>query len=48
MLAFDDGYSYAEIAHILLLGYETIRRHIKDYFKHRKLWFQGIVVVKAF
>ncbi|MDB6096510.1 MAG: family transposase, partial [Francisellaceae bacterium] len=28
VLAFDDGYSYVEIARILLLDDETIRRHI--------------------
>lgn len=37
VLAYDDGYSYTEIARILLLDDETIRRHIKDYFKHKKL-----------
>ena len=31
VLAYDDGYSYTEIAGILLLDDETIRRHIKDY-----------------
>jgi len=37
VLAFDDGYSYAEIAKILLLDDETIRRHIIDYFDKNKL-----------
>lgn len=38
VLAFDDGYNYSEIAKILLLDDETIRRHIKDYFsKDKKL-----------
>ncbi|MBX3709085.1 MAG: helix-turn-helix domain-containing protein [Gammaproteobacteria bacterium] len=31
VLAYDDGYSYSEIARILLLDDETIRRHIEDY-----------------
>lgn len=33
----DDGYSYSEIAKILLLDDETIRRHINDYEKLQKL-----------
>jgi len=37
VLAYDDGYSYSEIAHILLLDDETIRRHIEDYVKSQKL-----------
>lgn len=37
VLAFDDGYSYTEIAKILLLDDETIRRHIIDYFDKNKL-----------
>lgn len=37
VLAYDDGYSYAEIAKILLLDDETIRRHIKDYQREQKL-----------
>lgn len=37
VLLHDDGYSYSEIAKILLLDDETIRRHIKDYLKHLKL-----------
>ena len=37
VLAFDDGYSYSEIARILLLDDETIRRHINDYQQENKL-----------
>jgi transposase len=37
VLAYDDGYSYSEIARILLLDDETIRRHIDDYIKEKKL-----------
>lgn len=37
VLAYDDGYSYSEIARILLLDDETIRRHIDSYFKEHKL-----------
>ncbi len=37
VLAYDEGYSYSEIARILLLDDETIRRHIKDYFDKNKL-----------
>lgn len=37
VLAYDDGYSYSEIAKILLLDDETIRRHIEDYFIKEKL-----------
>jgi len=37
VLAYDDGYSYSEIAKILLLDDETIRRHITDYFEKNKL-----------
>lgn len=37
VLAYDDGYSYSEIANILLLDDETIRRHIDEYFKENKL-----------
>ena len=37
VLAYDDGYSYSEIARLLLLDDETIRRHIKDYFDKNKL-----------
>jgi transposase len=37
VLAYDDGYSYSEIARILLLDDETIRRHIDDYQREKKL-----------
>src|SRR5437762_7876143 len=37
VLAYDDGYSHSEIAKILLLDDETIRRHIDDYLKKDKL-----------
>src|ERR1700728_2406183 len=37
VLAHDDGYSYSEIAKILLLDDETIRRHIDDYQREQKL-----------
>ena len=37
VLAFDDGYSYSEIAKLLLLDDETIRRHIEVYFSKNKL-----------
>lgn len=37
VLAYDDGYSYSEIAHILLLDDETIRRHVDDYLRENKL-----------
>jgi transposase len=37
VLAYDDGYSYSEIARILLLDDETIRRHIDDFLKEEKL-----------
>jgi len=37
VLAYDDGYIYSEIAIILLLDDETIRRHVKDYFRKNKL-----------
>jgi transposase len=37
VLAYDDGYAYSEIAKILLLDDETIRRHIHDYFSNYKL-----------
>jgi transposase len=37
VLAYDDGYSYSEIARILLLDDETVRRHIEDYLKKEKL-----------
>jgi transposase len=37
VLAYDDGYSYSEISRILLLDDETIRRHIDDYQREKKL-----------
>ncbi len=37
VLAYDDGYSYSEIARILLLDDETVRRHIKAYLSGKKL-----------
>lgn len=37
VLAYDDGYTYTEIARILLLDDETIRRHIELYFSKQKL-----------
>lgn len=37
VLAYNDGYSYSEIARILLLDDETIRRHIEGYLKEKKL-----------
>lgn len=37
VLAYDDGYSYTEIAKLLLLDDETIRRYIKDYVECKKL-----------
>lgn len=37
VLAYDDGYSYSEIAKILLLDDESVRRHINDYFSKKKL-----------
>ena len=37
ILLYDQDYSYAEIAQILLLDDETIRRHVKDFFKRNKL-----------
>ena len=37
VLFFDNGYSYSEIAQLLLLDDETIRRHINDYQQENKL-----------
>lgn len=37
VLAYDDGYTYAEIARILLLDDETIRRHLDAYYKTKRL-----------
>jgi transposase len=41
VLAYDDGYTYSEIARILLLDDETIRRHINGYHKDKKLFPQN-------
>ena len=38
VLAYDDGYNYSEIARILLLDDETIRRHIEGYLKEKRLF----------
>lgn len=37
VLLYDNGYSYSEIASILLLDDETIRRHVEGYFTQNKL-----------
>ena len=37
VLMYDDGYSYVEIAKVLLLTHEAIRKHIGDYQKASKL-----------
>jgi len=37
VLMYDDGYSYSEIARVLLIDDETVRRHLMDYFKKNKL-----------
>lgn len=37
VIAYDDGYNYSEIARILLLDDETIRRHIDDFLREKKL-----------
>jgi transposase len=37
VLAYDDGYSYTEIAKILLLDDKTVARHIDDYLQEKKL-----------
>ena len=37
VLAYDEGYTYSEIARLLLLDDETIRRHIEHYQKKNKL-----------
>lgn len=37
VLLHDKGYNYSQIAEILLLDDETIRRHINDYFSSHKL-----------
>lgn len=41
VLACDDGYSYAEIAKILLLDDETVRRFVNDYLTKNKLRIQN-------
>jgi predicted ArsR family transcriptional regulator len=46
VLAYDQGYSYSEIARILLLDDETIRRHIEDYLKEKKLKPEMVVAQK--
>jgi transposase len=37
VLAYDEGYSYTEVAEILLLDDKTIRRYVSDYLKKTKL-----------
>jgi transposase len=37
VLAYDAGYSFEEIAQILLLDNKTIRRHLEDYWNVRKI-----------
>jgi transposase len=37
VLAYDDGYNYSEIARLLLLDDETIRRYVQNYFAAKKL-----------
>lgn len=37
VLAYDEGYTYTEIARILLIDDETVRRHIQDYCNENKL-----------
>ncbi|MCC8417618.1 MAG: IS630 family transposase, partial [Rickettsia endosymbiont of Bryobia graminum] len=37
VLMYDDGYSNVEIAKVLLLSHEAIRKHIVDYQKANKL-----------
>lgn len=37
VLMYDDGYSYDEIAKVLLLSHEAIRKHIRDFLKFQKL-----------
>ncbi|WP_133131292.1 IS630 family transposase [Legionella yabuuchiae] len=41
VLLFDRDYSYQEIAHILLLDDDTVRRHINDYFAKHKLTIES-------
>ena len=37
VLAYDNGHSYSEIAHILLLDETTVGRHVDDYLKENKI-----------
>lgn len=37
VLMHDDGYAIGEIARVLLIDDETVRRHLRDYFERRKL-----------
>lgn len=37
VLAYDKGYTYTQVAELLLLDDESVRRHIKDYFESNKL-----------
>lgn len=37
VLAYDEGYSYSEIAKILLLDDKTISRHVEEYLNEKKL-----------
>lgn len=37
VIAYDDGYSYSEIARILLLEDTTVGRHVEDYLREKKL-----------
>ena len=37
VLMYDDGYDYSEIARVLLLSHEAIRKHVADYLKAQKL-----------
>lgn len=37
VLMYDDGYTYSEIARVLLIDDETVRRHLSDYYEKNKL-----------
>ena len=37
VLMYDDGYDHEEIAQVLLLSQESIRKHIRDFLKSNKL-----------
>lgn len=37
VLMFDQGYNYSEIARVLLLSHEAIRKHVEQYHKYNKL-----------